>query len=191
MKVVFIQDVPNVAKAGDVKVVADGYSRNYLFPKGLAVAATPTELKKLEVQKQAEARRGVRTEQEAEALAKILQDTTVVLKMRVGSKEKLYGSVTTADIAREIKKLTKHEVDKHKIEFAEPIRELGRHQVSIKLTKEVTATLNVVVEQEAESETKPEKKREKKPAKKKEEKEELLNSSKTILELPQTPMKNE
>ena len=87
-------------------------------------------------------------------------------KMRAGTKEKLNGSVTTADIAREIKKLTKHEVDKHTIEIAEPIRELGSHQVSIKLTKDTTATVNVVVEQEAKPEAKPEKKQEKKPAKK-------------------------
>lgn len=172
MKVVFLQDVTNVAKAGEVKEVAEGYSRNYLLPKKLAVIATPAELKNLEVQQQANTRREVRTEQEAEAFAKVLQDTTVVLKMRAGTKEKLYGSVTTADIAREIKKLTKQEVDKHKIELAEPIRELGSHQVSIKLIKDITATVNVVVEQEAEPETKPEEKPEKKPAKKRAKKEE-------------------
>jgi large subunit ribosomal protein L9 len=152
MKVVFIQDVPNVAKAGDVKEVSDGYSRNYLLPRKLAVIATPAELKNLELQRQANSRREVRTGQEAEAFAKVLQDTTVVLKMRAGTKEKLYGSVTSADIAKEIKKLTKQEVDKRKIELPEPIRELGGHQVSIKLTKDVTATVNVVVEQDTELE---------------------------------------
>jgi len=152
MKVVFLQDVPKVAKAGDVKEVSDGYSRNYLLPRKLAVVATPAELKNLELQRQANARREVRTEQEAEAFAKVLQDTNVVLKMRAGTKEKLYGSVTSADIAKEIKKLTKQEVDKRKIELAEPIRELGSHQVSIKLTKDVTAIVNVVVEQDTELE---------------------------------------
>jgi large subunit ribosomal protein L9 len=152
MKVVFLQDVPNVAKAGDVKQVADGYSRNYLLPRKLAVIATPAELKNLELQRKAHARREVRTEQEAEAFAKILQDTTVVLKMRAGTKEKLYGSVTSADIAKEIKRLTKQDIDKRKIVLAEPIRELGSHQVSIKLTKDVTATVNVVVEQDTELE---------------------------------------
>ena len=152
MKVVFLQDVPKVAKAGDVKEVSDGYSRNYLLPRKLAVIATPAELKNVELQRQANARREVRTEQEAEAFAKVLQDTTVVLKMRAGTKEKLYGSVTSADIAKEIKKLTKQEVDKRKIELAEPIRELGSHQVSIKLTKDVTAIVNVVVEQDTEPE---------------------------------------
>ena len=152
MKVIFLQDVPNVAKAGSVKEVADGYSRNYLLPRKLAVIATPAELKNLELQKQADARREIRTEQEAEAFAKVLQDTTVVLKMRAGTKEKLYGSVTTADIAREIKKLTKQDIDKRKIALAEPIRELGSHQVSIKLIKDVTAVVNVVVEQDTEPE---------------------------------------
>ena len=152
MKVVFLQDVPKVAKAGDVKEVSDGYSRNYLLPRKLAVLATSAELKNVELQRQANARREVRTEQEAEAFAKVLQDTTVVLKMRAGTKEKLYGSVTSADIAKEIKKLTKQEVDKRKIELAEPIRELGSHQVSIKLTKDITAIVNVVVEQDTELE---------------------------------------
>lgn len=165
MKVVFLQDVPNVAKAGDVKDVADGYSRNYLIPKKLAVVATSAELNRLELQRKAEGRRQARTEQDAEAFAEVLKDTTVVLKMRAGTKDKLYGSVTSADIAKEIKKLTKQDIDKRKIELVEPIRELGSHQVSIKLTKDVTATVNVIVGAEAEPETKPEKKQEKKKEK--------------------------
>ncbi len=165
MKVVFLQDVPNVAKAGDVKDVADGYGRNYLIPKKLAVVATSAELNRLELQRKADVRRQARTEQDAEAFAKVLQDTTVVLKMRAGTKDKLYGSVTSADIAKEIKKLTKQDIDKRKIELEEPIRELGSHQVSIKLTKDVTATVNVVVGAEAEPEAKPEKKQEKKKEK--------------------------
>jgi len=154
MKVVFLQDVPNVAKVGDVKDVADGYSRNYLIPQKLAVAASPGELKRLELQRQADSRRQIRTEQDAEAFAQVLKDTTLKLKMRAGAKEKLYGSVTSADIAREIKKLTKHEVDKRKIDLPEPIRALGSHTVSIKLTKEVTAVVNVVVEAAKEQEKK-------------------------------------
>jgi large subunit ribosomal protein L9 len=165
MKVVFLQDVPNVAKAGDVKDVADGYSRNYLIPKKLAVVATSAELNRLELQRKADVRRQARTEQDAEAFAKVLQDITVVLKMRAGTKDKLYGSVTSADIAKEIKKLTKQDIDKRKIELEEPIRELGSHHVSIKLTKDVTATVNVVVGAEAEPEAKPEKKQEKKKEK--------------------------
>ena len=162
MKVVFLQDVPNVARAGDVKDVADGYSRNYLIPKKLAVVATSAELNRLESQRKAEVRRQARTEQDAEAFAKVLQDTTVVLKMRAGTKDKLYGSVTSADIAKEIKKLTKQDIDKRKIELEEPIRDLGSHQISIKLTKDTTATVHVVIEAEAEPEAKPAKKQKKK-----------------------------
>lgn len=180
MKVVFLQDVPHVAKAGDVKEVKDGYSRNYLIPKKLAVPATPTELNRLELLRQTSAHRQVRSEQEAEALAQTLKETTLVFRVRAGAKEKLYGSVTSADIAKEIHKVTKHEVDKRKIELPEPIRELGRHEVSVKLHKDITATVAVVVEPEAEPEPKPEKKKEekkeakaeKKPAEKKPDKKE-------------------
>ena len=154
MKVVFLEDVPNVAKAGDIKEVADGYSRNYLIPRKLAVPATSSELKKVEVLRATGARREAKTEKEAEAFAKTLQDITVVIRMRAGTKDKLYGSVTSADIAREIKKLTKQDVDKRKIELPEPIRELGIYEVSVKLSKDVTATVNVVVEQESELEKK-------------------------------------
>ena len=154
MKVVFLEDVPNVAKAGDIKEVADGYSRNYLIPRKLAVPASSSELKKGEVLRAAGSRREAKTEKEAEAFAKTLQDITVVIRMRAGTKDKLYGSVTSADIAREIKKLTKQDVDKRKIEMGEPIRELGIYKVSVKLSKDVTATVNVVVEQESELEKK-------------------------------------
>jgi len=154
MKVVFLEDVPNVAKAGDIKEVADGYSRNYLIPRKLAVPATSSELKKVEVLRAAGARREAKSEKEAEAFANVLKDITVVIRMRAGTKDKLYGSVTSADIAREIKKLTKQDVDKRKIELPEPIRELGIYEVSVKLSKDVTATVNVVVEQESELEKK-------------------------------------
>ena len=154
MKVVFLEDVPNVAKAGDIKEVADGYSRNYLIPRKLAVPATSSELKKVEVLRAAGARREAKSEKEAEAFANVLKDITVVIRMRAGTKDKLYGSVTSADIAKEIKKLTKQDVDKRKIELPEPIRELGIYEVSVKLSKDVTATVNVVVEQESELEKK-------------------------------------
>jgi large subunit ribosomal protein L9 len=148
MKVVFTEDVVNVASAGDVKDVASGYARNYLLPKKLAVVATDAELKKLEVQRQAGARREARTEQEAESVAQVLQETTIVLKVRAGEGERIYGSVTSADIADEIKKSTGHEIDKRKIELEEPIRELGSHVVPVKLSKNVIASVTVAVEQE-------------------------------------------
>ena len=105
MKVVFTQDVPNVAKAREVKEVANGYARNFLFPKNLAVPATSTELKKLELLLEADARHDARLEQEAKELAEVLDKATVNFKVRTGTGERLYGSVTNADIAKEIKQL--------------------------------------------------------------------------------------
>ncbi len=159
MKVVFIEDVPNVASAGDVKKVADGYARNYLFPKKLAALATEAELRKLDSRHQAEARRQTSQEQEARALAEILEELTVALKARAGTKNRIYGSITNAAIAKELKRLTGQAVDKHAIEIGEPIKELGEHKVAVKLTAHVTATVRVVVEarEEAEKEPKAEK----------------------------------
>ena len=152
MEVIFLQDVPNVASAGDVKTVANGYARNFLFPKKLAALATPAELQKLESRRQADAHRQAGLEQEAEALAQVLGDLTIALKVRAGAKDRIYGSVTTTAIAREIKRLSGHEIDKRNIELEEPIRELGSHQVPIRLTKNVTANVNVLVEAKEEKE---------------------------------------
>ena len=155
MKVVFLQDVPSVASAGTIKEVANGYARNFLFPKKLAALATPAELKKLDSRREADARRHATLEQEAEALAQVLNSLSVGLRVRAGTKGRIYGSVTSAAISKEIKRLSGHEIDKHSIEIEEPIRELGSHQVSIRLTKNVIATVNVLIEPKEEAEKKP------------------------------------
>ena len=160
MKVVFLQDVTNVANAEEVKEVANGYAKNYLFPKKLAVPATTAELQKVKARLQADTRREVRSEQEAETLAQELADITVAIKVRTGAKDRLYGSITNADIAKEIKRLSGHEIDKRHIALEGPVRELGSYQVPIKLTKNVTATVSVLIEQEQGHETEPEKEKE-------------------------------
>jgi large subunit ribosomal protein L9 len=152
MKVVFIEDVPNVASAGDVKKVADGYARNYLFPKKLAALATEAELRKLDSRHQAEKRREDSQEQEARALAQILEELTVNLKARAGTKNRIYGSITNAAIVKELKRLTGQSIDKHAVEIGEPIKELGEHKVAVKLTTNVSATVRVVVEAKEEAE---------------------------------------
>jgi large subunit ribosomal protein L9 len=152
MKVVFIEDVPNVASAGDVKKVADGYARNYLFPKKLAALATEAELRKLDSRHQAEKRREDSQEQEARALAQILEELTVNLKARAGTKNRIYGSITNAAIVKELKRLTGQSIDKHAVEIGEPIKELGEHKVAVKLTTNVSATVRVIVEAKEEAE---------------------------------------
>jgi large subunit ribosomal protein L9 len=150
MKVIFLEDVQNVAKAGEVKNVADGFSSNYLIPKKLAVLATKAELKKWEAQQEANSRREARIEQEAESVAKALNDTTVVLKARAGEQDRIYGSITNADVAEALEKATGHAIDKRKIELDEPIRVVGSRQVTVKLARNVTAEITVVVEKEQE-----------------------------------------
>ena len=150
MKVVFLKDVANIASAGEVKEVADGYGRNFLIPKKLAVLATPAELKKLESHHYAETQRQVRSQSEVQSLADTIEQTSLTFKLRVGAKGRLYGSITAAHIAEEFSKLTEYEVDKRKIELEEPIRKLGNYEVSIRLTKDVAPRVKVIVEAEQE-----------------------------------------
>lgn len=148
MKVVFLRDVVNVARAGEVKEVADGYGRNFLIPQNLAIPATPTALKKLEVSRLAQAHRKDRLESQIEVLARSLEGLSLSFKMRVGARGRLYGSVTSTKVVNEIKRLTGHEVDKHKVELEEPIRKLGNYQVPIRLGTKLTPKVKVVLERE-------------------------------------------
>ena len=145
MKVVFLQDVPAVAQAGEVKDVADGHARNYLFPKGFAVLATPAEIKRTEARRQAEARRQEQYTQEEQALAQAFQDVSLVFPKRVGSKGNIYGSVSSTAISQELKRLG-HTVEKTMIKLEEPLRKLGTHEIEIELAKGVVATIAVTIE---------------------------------------------
>ena len=146
MKVVFIQDVPDVAQAGEIKDVANGHARNYLFPKGFAVLATPTEIKRVEARRQAEARRLDQHIQEAQALAQVFQDISLVFPKRVGAKGNIYGSVSSVAISQELKRLG-HTVEKTMVKLEEPLRQLGTHDVDVELAKGVVATIKVTIKE--------------------------------------------
>lgn len=162
MKVVFLRDVPNVAKAGDVKEVADGYGRNYLIPRKLAALASPQAISRVETSDKAMAR----TNEELAELAGHLDGQEVSLKAHAGAKERLYGSITSADIAAELERATGITVDKRKIELNKPIHQLGSYELTIRLGKDITPKIKVsVIEEETPEEEKPPKK-EKKAAKK-------------------------
>ena len=148
MRVIFLQDVPSVAKAGEVRDVADGYGRNFLLPKGLATLATPRELERLEVKRQAEAQQQALSEEEAITLAEKVGGLVLTLKAKVGAKGRLYGSITNADIAQEVSKIADCEVDKHKVRLEAPIREVGEYEVVLRLSKDVAPKLKVIVEAE-------------------------------------------
>jgi large subunit ribosomal protein L9 len=145
MRVLLIEDVDNLGYAGDVKRVADGFGRNYLIPQRLAVLATPGALKQAEtIRKAAEKRRAQETE-DARAIAGQLEGLALLFERRAGETGKLYGSVTSSDIAEAIKEKIAIEIDRRKVALPEPIRSLGSQEVSIKLMIDVTARIKVDV----------------------------------------------
>src|SRR5438105_2620314 len=137
MKVLFKKDVADVARAGQVKDVADGYARNFLIPRGLAVAATPAALKQVADLQASAARHAAEEEAEARALKERLEAQPVVLHSKAGAQGRLYGSITTADIADAIQRQLGASVDRRGLEIGEPIRQVGSHQVQARLHRAV------------------------------------------------------
>ena len=154
MKVVFLKDVPNVAHTGETKEVASGYARNYLIPKGIAVIANAQAMDLVEAKRRAKARQQAETEAELKTLAQELESREITLEARVGAQEQLYGSITNADIAVELESGAGIVVDKRKIELAEPIRQLGSYEITVKLAKDITPTIKVTVTGKTEEESK-------------------------------------
>lgn len=145
MKVIFLEDVANVGKAGQIKEVADGYGRNYLIPRKLAAPARPQDIRDVESQIKARARQAAKTEVEMKALAGIIEGKEITLKARAGAQERLYGSITAADISAGLETSLNAAVDKRKIELVEPIHQLGSYDVPIRLGKDILATIKVKV----------------------------------------------
>ena len=145
MKVIFLEDVPNVAQAGELKEVNNGYGRNYHLPKKLAVLAKGEVAKMVELQQQVIAKRQKKVEAELTELAQQLETHEVTVTAKAGEKERIYGSVTSSDIAGELMNSLGITIDKKKIEIDEPIRQLGNYTVSIRLTKDLAPKLKVIV----------------------------------------------
>ena len=147
MKVILLQDVKGQGKKGQIKEVSEGYASNFLFPKGLARMATEGNVKTLENQNAAEQKRKQKEKEDAIALGKKLEELTVVLKAKSGEGGRLFGAITSKQIAEALGKMS-IKIDKRKIELEEPIRNLGVTQVPVKLHPEVKATLKVQVTEE-------------------------------------------
>ena len=145
MKVVFVENVTNVASAGEVKTVANGYARNYLLPRKLAVPATLQELKRLEERNKAEDRREAKLGAKSGDLATRISRATVVISARTGATGRLYGAVTNTHIAEELARLVGEPIDRRKIRLDEPIRRLGEFELEVHLTKDVTTNVKVIV----------------------------------------------
>ncbi len=146
MKVLLLRDHDKLGRAGDVKNVADGYARNYLLPRGLAVLATSGALKQAETVRRAEEKRRAQLQAEAQAMANQLTGTTLTFRALAGETGKLYGSITAHDIVEAIQRAKGIELDKRKVELREPLRSLGTHTVSIRLATDLAPTVTVVIE---------------------------------------------
>jgi len=148
VKVTFLEDVTRVARVGQTKEVADGYARNYLLPRKLAVIADSRAAAAVEGQLKKKIKQREIEDAEMAALAKIIEGTEVIIKAKVGENEKLYGSVTAADVAEALTKAAGREIDKKKVELLEPVRQTGVYAVTIRLAHEITATIKVKVASE-------------------------------------------
>jgi len=152
MKVILKQDVDKLGRVGDVVKVAPGYGRNFLIPQQIAVEATPGNLKIVQIEQRANARRDQRDKDSATLVAKDLAKLVVTVRRKAGEGGTLYGSVTSLDIA-DFLITHKIDIDKRKIQLEDPIKSIGEYQVPIRLHREVIVPVAVIVEAEAEPES--------------------------------------
>jgi large subunit ribosomal protein L9 len=145
MKLILTQEVSGLGAPGDVIEVAGGYGRNYLVPRGLAMRWSRGAEKQIELIKRARAAREIRSVDDARAAAARLAGLRVTMQTRAGSGGRLFGSISTSDIAAAVKDAGGPELDRRKIEINNPIKTIGAHQVAIRLHPEVSATLEVEV----------------------------------------------
>jgi len=148
LKVMLIKDVENVGQAGDVKEVADGYGRNYLIPRRLAVMAgkgAEAEARRL---REAVVRREAKDRDEAQELAELIDNKTVVVRLKVGAEDKVFGAITNDDIATALRLQHQVDVDRRKIDLKDPLKQLGEHQVPLRLHRDVDAHINLIITQD-------------------------------------------
>jgi large subunit ribosomal protein L9 len=145
MKVVLRSDVDNLGKKGDLVDVADGYARNFLVPRGLALKATAGIQRQADAMRRNRDARDTREREAAQALAAQFENKTVEVKARAGAEGRLFGSITAADIAAAVLAQTGADVDRRKVSLDEPLKELGPVDVAVRLHPEVVANVHVEV----------------------------------------------
>jgi len=147
MEIILREDIESLGTRGQVVKVAEGYARNFLLPKKLAVAATDSNRKIVEQERQAHLRKEAKEVGEAQELAKLVGAVTVTISRKAGENDQLFGSVTAADISDALT-VQKYNVERRKIQLDEPIRSLGEHKVTVRLHRDVTAEITVNVTRE-------------------------------------------
>ncbi|HEY2945148.1 MAG TPA: 50S ribosomal protein L9 [Vicinamibacteria bacterium] len=147
MEVILREDVDKLGRRGDVVKVAEGYGRNFLLPRGLAMAVSEANKAMIAKERKAHELRAAKEKAEFESVAQRVASLRFIAPRKVGEHDVLYGSVTSGDIA-EFLKAKGIEIDKRKVQLDEPIKKLGEHEVSVKLHPEVSANLRVLVTKE-------------------------------------------
>ena len=148
MQVIFLQDVSQQAHAGDIKRVADGYARNYLIPKGLAKVATQEILKQSHKIKAAGDQQRIRETDTMEELAQLLDNTMITLRARVTPTGRYYGAITSARVAEELSATLGRDIERRIVDVIEPIREPGEYEVTLRLSADIQATIQIAAEAE-------------------------------------------
>jgi large subunit ribosomal protein L9 len=148
MEVILREDVEKLGNRGALVKVADGYARNYLLPKRLAVLASESNKKIVEQEREAYLRREAKAQEDASQLGQMMSNVVLTFHQRVGENNQLFGSVTAKDIADALE-AQKYHIDRRKVELEAPIRTLGEHEVNLRLHRDVTVPIKVVVEPEA------------------------------------------
>ena len=146
MKVILLEDVKSLGKKGEIVNVNDGYARNFILPKKLGLEATSKNLNDLKLQKQNDEKVAQEKLDAAKALAEEIKEKSITVKIQAGVEGKVFGSISSKEIATEAKKQLNMDIDKKKIVIPYAIKSLGTYNVNIKLHKDVTATLTVKVE---------------------------------------------
>jgi len=163
MKVVLLEDLPGKGKAGEIKEVSKGYAKNFLLPRGLALLATPTVMKQVESRLEKEKLEESIDHDKLVELAQQIEGKEIRFKARMGAGERLFGSITAADVAEELSQAIGSVIDKKKIDMDKPLHQAGSYEIGVKLAGDLKPQITVVIEEEKETETekKAEKKKEK------------------------------
>ena len=172
MRVVLLEDLPGKGRAGDIKEVNKGYAKNFLLPRGLAMVATPTVIKQGEARLEREKLEGSVDRDKLVELAQQIEGREINLKARMGVGERLFGSITAADVAEELSRAIGSVIDKKKIDMDKPLHQAGSYEIGVRLAGDLKPQITVVIEEEKETETETEKKAEKKKEKGKKKEEE-------------------
>jgi large subunit ribosomal protein L9 len=145
MEIILMQDVPNVGEKGQLANVSRGYARNYLLPKKLAEVATPGKVAEFRRREEEQKAREARTAAQAEEFTATLNRTVLTITAKAGEGDRLFGSVTSADVAAAIWDARKIHVDKRKVRLEEPLKELGTHQVEIEVAEDFVASVKIII----------------------------------------------